>query len=147
MNYTLSDKVIINRNIDWLFEYTQNFSERKKWDKQTKEIDFYDGFSALEKGAKVYTVSVEGIRMETEYLTFESPSEISIKMLNKSSVFKSFIGTWNYIQVEHEKTILKITYQFNLRFPYNLIRRKVLKKVKTNINKKLSFLEGHLELD
>lgn len=145
MNHTISQEVIINRNIDWLFDFTQNFVERKKWDKQTKEIAFLDGFTTLAKGAKVYTESVEGIRMDTEYLTFKVPTEISIKMLNRSSVFKCFVGAWNYIPIEKEKTTLKITYQFDLRFPYNLIKRTVSKKIKANMTNKLNLLEDYLE--
>jgi ribosome-associated toxin RatA of RatAB toxin-antitoxin module len=100
----------------------------------------------LGKGAKVYTESVEGIRMETEYLIFESPTEISIKMLNKSPIFKCFIGTWKYIQIENKKTRLKITYQFSLRFPYNLITSRVSKKINLNMTQKLYFLESYLDI-
>lgn len=142
---TLSEEIIINKDIDWLFDFTQNFSERKKWDKQTIDIAFFEGFSRLEKGAKVYTQSIEGIRMDTEYLTFIPSTEISIKMLNKSSIFKHFIGSWNYLEVTKGRTKLKITYQFILRFPYSLIAKKVHKKIRINMTKKLIFLEAYLE--
>lgn len=141
---TISEKETLDKNIDWLFSFTQNFTERKKWDKQTLEIDFFDGFTALKQGAKVYTKSVEGVYMETEYLTFKAPHEISIKMLNKSPVFSDFIGMWNYESTDNEKTILKITYRFNLRFPYNLVKRKVEQRMRVNMTKKLNFLKNHL---
>jgi hypothetical protein len=141
----ISEEIIINRDIDWLFDFTQNFSERKKWDKQTEEIEFFADSTKLEKGAKVYTKSIEGIKMETEYLTFNPPTEISIKMLNKSSIFKSFIGTWYYCESEKGRTTLRITYQFNLRFPYNLVKNKVRKKIRINMTKKLFFLEAYLD--
>ena len=82
--------------------------------------------------------------METEYLTFKPPNEISIKMLNKSPIFRDFIGTWNYASTDNVKTTLKITYCFNLRFPYNLIKRKVSQKIRMNMTKKLSLLKNHL---
>lgn len=141
---TISEKETLDKNIDWLFSFTQNFTERKKWDKQTLEIDFFDGFTALKQGAKVYTKSVEGVYMETEYLTFKAPREISIKMLNKSPVFSDFIGMWNYESTDNEKTILKITYRFNLKFPYNLVKRKVEQRMRVNMTKKLNFLKNHL---
>lgn len=144
MNNTLSEAITIDRNINWLFDFTQNLSERTKWDKQTKQVAFCDGFERLEKGARVYTESVEGIRMDTEYLTFEKPNEISIKMLNKSRLFKSFIGTWNYLPVENEKTTLQITYQFTLRFPYTLLAGTVNRKIKNNLSKKLQYLKLYL---
>ncbi|WP_299136398.1 hypothetical protein [uncultured Tenacibaculum sp.] len=141
---TISEKITLDRNIDWLFEFTQDFTKRKKWDKQTLEIGFLDDHIELKKGAKVYTKSIEGIRMDTEYLTFDTPNEISIQMLNKSPVFKNFIGVWNYISIENDKTILKITYKFNLRFPYNIISKIVFQKTHKNILKKLEFLENYL---
>ena len=73
-----------------------------------------------QKGAKVWTKSVEGVIMETEYLAFDPPSKIAVRMLNRSSIFKEFVGSWNYIPMNTRQTTLKITYDFSLRFPYNL---------------------------
>ena len=137
LNNTISEEIVINRNINWLFDFTQNFTERKKWDKQTVEIDFFDASTELKKGAKVYTKSKEGILMKTEYLTFKAPDEISIKMLNNSPIFKCFFGKWNYFSTDNGRTKLKITYQFSLRFPYSLITNIVSKKIRTNMSKKL----------
>ena len=144
LNNTISEEIVINRNIDWLFDFTQNFTERKKWDKQTVEIDFFDASTELKKGAKVYTKSIEGILMKTEYLTFKAPDEISIKMLNNSPIFKCFFGKWNYFSTDNGRTKLKITYQFSLRFPYSLITNTVSKKIRTNMSKKLYFLEDYI---
>ena len=144
LNNTISEEIVINRNIDWLFDFTQNFTERKKWDKQTVEIDFFDATTELKKGAKVYTKSIEGILMKTEYLTFKAPDEISIKMLNNSPIFKCFFGKWNYFSTDNGRTKLKITYQFSLRFPYSLITNTVSKKIRTNMSKKLYFLEDYI---
>nr|WP_297916125.1 hypothetical protein [uncultured Allomuricauda sp.] len=142
---TIFEKRTYHRDMNWLFDFTQNFTERKKWDKQTLEIDFFEGFTALKKGVKVYTKSIEGVRMETEYLTFNPPYEISIRMINKSPIFKDFVGTWEYSSNGNKETTLKITYRFNLKFPYTLVKRKVLLKIKRNITKKLLFLENHLQ--
>ncbi|MDB4160742.1 hypothetical protein N9772_00055 [Bacteroidia bacterium] len=144
MKNTLSVEHIFDRNRDWLFAFTQDFAERKKWDKQTKSMKFLNGFSTLEKGAQVYTESIEGIRMDTEYLSFDAPNKISIRMLNRSSLFSLFIGTWHYIQLAEDRTSLKITYQFSLRFPFILIKKLVSRRIKANITKKLTDLEIHL---
>jgi ribosome-associated toxin RatA of RatAB toxin-antitoxin module len=107
-------------------------------------MKFLNGFSTLEKGAQVYTESIEGIRMDTEYLSFDAPNKISIRMLNRSSLFSLFIGTWHYIQLAEDRTSLKITYQFSLRFPFILIKKLVSRRIKANITKKLTDLEIHL---
>lgn len=133
-----------DRDIDWLFDFTQDFNNRKKWDKQTLEINFIGDFIELKKGTRVYTKSIEGVFMETEYLTFKSPNEISIKMINTSPIFRDFIGTWNYDSTDNLKTTIKITYSFNLRFPYNLINRKVSQKIRANMTEKLRLLKIYL---
>ena len=133
-----------DRDIDWLFDFTQDFNNRKKWDKQTLEINFIGDFIELKKGTRVYTKSIEGVFMETEYFTFKSPNEISIKMTNTSPIFRDFIGTWNYDSTDNLKTTIKITYSFNLRFPYNLFKRKVSQKIRTNMTEKLRLLKIYL---
>jgi len=138
------EEVTIERNIDWLFEFTQDISERRRWDKQTKSIEFIEGFNKLEKGAKVYVESSEGVPMETIYLTFDPPNEISIQMLNRSYIFKNFIGSWNYISKTKNSTSLKITYQYDLRFPFSLFRKKISQRIKNNMKQKLQLLNNHL---
>jgi len=141
---SISEAEIYNRDIKWLFDFTQDFINRKKWDKQTSEIDFIDEYKELKKGAIVFTKSIEGVYMETGYLTFKPPTEISVKMLNKSQIFKDFIGTWNYSSNDSKKTELKITYSFNLKFPYNIFKHKVSKKIRLNMTNKLSLLKEYL---
>ena len=149
LNYLkqVSSEIKINKERDWLFDYTQDFSERIKWDKQTRKIEFIGQENKLKKGSLVYTESKEGIGMDTEYLIFKKPEKISIKMINKSNIFKSFIGKWDYIKLDNDITVLKITYQFNLRFPYNLIAKTVQRKIKNNMVSKLNYLSIHLKQD
>jgi len=144
LKHSISEKITLNRERVWLFEFTQDITQRQIWDKQTLEIGFLEGDAVLQKGARVYTKSREGIRMDTEYLTFETPIEISIRMMNHSSIFKDFIGTWKYHPTASNTTTLEITYEFNLRFPYRIFSSIVSKKVRKNVLQKLHFLESHL---
>ena len=65
-------------------------------------------------------------------------------MINTSPIFRDFIGTWNYDSTDNLKTTIKITYSFNLRFPYNLINRKVSQKIRANMTEKLRLLKIYL---
>lgn len=123
-----------------LFDFTQNFEERIKWDSQTKAINFMSNESLLQKGAKVAVISNKGLKMETEYLTFERPNELSIKMTNTSPIFKNFIGRWDYQESSQSHSSIKITYRFQLKFPYTIISFIVSKKIRNNINTKLNNL-------
>ena len=141
---TISEQKIIFIDIDWLFNFTQNIDERLKWDKQTTEIGFINDNTALEEGTGVFTKSKEGLHMETEYLSFYPPNKIAIKMINNSNLFKNFVGVWTYKSEQKKQTILQITYQFNLQFPYTLITHLVKKKIRSNIIKKLNGLKNYI---
>ncbi len=63
--------------------------------------------------------------MKTDYFTLKKANEISIKVLDKSEIFKDIIGTWNYSLIDGSMTDLKITYSFHLKFPYRIIKSKI----------------------
>ena len=52
--------------------------------------------------------------------------------------------TWKYDSTNNFKTTIKITYSFNLKFPYNLINRKVSQKIRANMTEKLHLLKVYL---
>jgi ribosome-associated toxin RatA of RatAB toxin-antitoxin module len=83
--------------------------------------------------------------METEYLKFEPSKVISIRMLNRSSVFKEFVGTWNYFSLAESSCVLRITHEYSLRFPFGLVKGLVSNKVSRNISNKLTFLKVYLD--
>ncbi|MGB2129298.1 MAG: hypothetical protein ACPHXR_07445 [Flavicella sp.] len=141
----LSESDVFNLDILSLFSFTQDFEKRLQWDLQTKAIGFLEGHTDLKKGAMVYTESIEGVRMDTEYLVFEPPYELSIIMQNKSRVFKTFIGTWKFSEVTNTTTELKIIYQFELQFPFRLIALFVHKRIHKNMRNKLIFLSDFLK--
>lgn len=61
-------------------------------------------------------------------------------MLNDSTIFKSFNGTWEYRTISNNQTELTITYEFELQPFYSLISPLVNKKIRKNIKSKLSDL-------
>ena len=140
----VSESDVFNLEISTLFFLSTDFKKRLQWDHQTNAIGFIEGHSVLKKGAKVYTESVEGVKMDTEYLEFDFPHKLSIQMRNKSSVFKSFKGTWQFSEISNTETKLKLLYQFKLRFPYILIAPIVYKRTRKNMRNKLSFLSAFL---
>jgi hypothetical protein len=136
----------INKNIESLFDLSQDLKERTKWDYHTQKIEFMGTNNILKKGAMVSTLSKEGIYMETKYIIYKRPFIIAVKMMNKSSVFNSFMGTWNYIPINERSTVLKITYKFNLNFKYLFISKLVKNKIQKNICCKLKDLKTYAEI-
>ena len=134
--YALSQKV--------LFDLSQDMDQRLKWDKQTKELGFIGDYTRLETGAKVYTISKNNLKMDTEYIRFNPPNGIAIKMTSASVIFTSFTGEWRYTKLTEDQSQLSIIYTFNLKFPYNLISFVVKKKLVNNAKKKLIDLKNYL---
>ena len=77
--YCIREHANFKEDIYELFDFTQNWKERTKWDKQTKALGFLENSYQLKKGAKMYTESTEGVKMETEYIVFNRPNKITIK--------------------------------------------------------------------
>jgi hypothetical protein len=141
----VSESDVFNLDISTLYALSTDFEKRLKWDYQTRAIGFLDGHSVLRQGAMVYTESIEGVRMDTEYIDFDPPNNLAIEMRNNSSIFTNFKGTWKFSEVSDTTTELKIIYQFELRFPFNLISLLVQKRIQKNMQNKLTFLSDSLK--
>jgi ribosome-associated toxin RatA of RatAB toxin-antitoxin module len=140
----ISVKKEIPAEIHRLFDFTQDIEKRLLWDKQTEEIRFIRPHIRLKEGAEVYVLSKGGVELETRYLSFDRPNEISIEMTNQAGVFKTFYGRWDYSSTEKDQTILKITYRFKLKFPYNLLYNTASRKINRNIRMKLKGLYDYI---
>lgn len=68
--HQITEKGIVNKHIESLFEFTQDFEKRIQWDSQTKSITFMNSESELKKGAQVTVISNKGVKMDTEYTIF-----------------------------------------------------------------------------
>lgn len=138
--HQITEKGIVNKNIEPLFEFTQDFEKRIQWDSQTKSITFMNSESELKKGVQVTVISNKGVKMDTEYTIFTPPHKLSIIMLNESTIFKSFNGTWEYRSISDNRTELTITYEFELQPFYSIISPLVNNRIRKNIKSKLSDL-------
>ncbi len=138
--HKIIEQSLINEEIQALFEFTQDFEKRIQWDSQTSSITFMNTEKQLKKGAQVTVISSNDVRMDTEYTVFTPPHQIAIKMLNKSSIFRSFNGSWTYTDVSANQTKLTIIYEFKLQPLYWLLQPIVLKKIRQNMRNKLEDL-------
>lgn len=50
-----------------VFDFTQDYSKRLKWDTFLKKDDLIEGATTPEKGVKAYCVAKNGLGMVTEY--------------------------------------------------------------------------------
>lgn len=140
-----TESIIINKNAEIVFDFTQDYSNRLKWDTFLKKANLIDGASNAEKGVKAYCVAKNGIGMVTEYVTFNRPRVTAIKMTNGPYMFQSFFGSWTFKEVTHNKTEVIFLYSFSLRFPFNLLSMIIKKNLRTNVKQRLIDLKNNIE--
>ena len=140
MSIKFSESIDIQGNPEAIFDYTQDYSNRLKWD--TFLIEAYLLNNALQagKGVKAWCVAKNGLGMETEYVSFNRPKVTAVKMTKGPYMFKEFAASWIFNPVNNEITKVTFTYSFKLRFPYNLIPFIVKYTLRKNVKQRLADL-------
>lgn len=140
-----TETIIIDDNAENVFDFTQDYSNRLKWDTFLKRADIIDGAATADKGVKAYCVAKNGIGMVTEYVTFNRPRVTAIKMTKGPYMLKSFLGSWTFKEVTKNKTEVIFLYSFSLRFPFNILTNFIKKNLKTNVKQRLIDLKMNIE--
>jgi ribosome-associated toxin RatA of RatAB toxin-antitoxin module len=138
------ETILINEKSERVFDFTQDYSKRLQWDTFLKKAELIEGAENANKGVKAYCVAKNGIGMETEYVTFNRPKVTAIKMTKGSFMFKSFLGSWTFKEIEN-KTEVIFLYSFNLRFPLNLFKNLVKNNLQNNVRQRLIDLKTNIE--
>ena len=127
-----------------VFDYTQNYEQRLSWDTFLK-IAKLIGVNQAGKGVKAWCVSKQGLGMETEYVTYNRPKVTAIKMTKGPFMFKSFAGSWKFEKVGEDFTKVNFTYNYQLRFPFNLLKFIINRVLTANVKQRLIDLKICLE--
>ena len=118
-----TEQILINEKSEKVFDFTQNYNNRLKWDTFLKKADLIDGATIADKGVRAYCVAKNGIGMVTEYVTYNRPKVTAIKMTKGPFMFKSFLGSWTFKDIPNDKTEVIFLYSFSLRFPFNILTK------------------------
>ncbi|MGS2740058.1 type II toxin-antitoxin system RatA family toxin [Sinomicrobium sp. M5D2P17] len=140
-----TETILIGEKAEKVFDFTQDYNERLKWDTFLKKADLIEGATTAGKGVKAYCVAKNGIGMVTEYVTFNRPKVTAIKMTEGPFMFKSFLGSWTFKEIENNKTEVAFLYSFLLRFPFNLFTGTITRNLQTNVKQRLTDLKTNIE--
>ncbi|MFB9842370.1 type II toxin-antitoxin system RatA family toxin [Mucilaginibacter ginsenosidivorans] len=141
----LSEKILINKGSQLVFDYTQDYSNRLLWDTFLKKAELIDGAENAGVGVKAWCVARNGLGMETKYVTFNRPKNTAVKMTRGPLMFKSFSGSWLFRELEHEQTEVAFIYSFRLRFPFYIFKRTIKNSLQRNVRKRLADLKTCIE--
>lgn len=140
-----SERIRIDCSAARVFDYTQDYGQRLEWDTFLKRAELIDGAQAAALGVKAYCVARNGLGMETEYVSFNRPKVIAVKMTKGPFMFKSFLGSWNFKELGEEMTEVVFLYSYELRFPFNLVTPFIKNKLLHDVRQRLVDLKNNLE--
>lgn len=140
-----SERIIIYQSAEAIFDYTQDYTNRLKWDTFLKRAELTEGATAAGKDVKAYCVAKNGLGMETEYVSFNRPKATAIRMIKGPFLFRSFLGSWTFKEQEPQKTEVIFLYSFELRFPFNLLTKFIKNNLQRNVQRRLLDLKTCME--
>jgi hypothetical protein len=140
-----TQNIMINCSQAEAFDYTQDYANRLTWDTFLKKAELMEGATQAGKGIKAYCVAKNGLRMVTEYVSFNPPRATAIKMTKGPWLFKSFLGSWNFKEITGSQTEVIFLYSFTLRFPLNLMTPFIKTNLQSNVRQRLIDLKTNLE--
>ena len=140
-----SERIIIQRPAAAVFDYTQDYANRLKWDTFLKRAELIDGAAAAGKGVKAYCVARNGLGMETEYITFNPPRATAIRMTKGPVMFKEFLGSWTFKEQSAQQTEVIFLYSLEFRFPFRLFGFLIKNNLQKNVRQRLLDLKICME--
>jgi hypothetical protein len=144
-NIKFIEKIEIKCSPEFAFDYTQDYKQRLTWDTFLKKADLIEGATTAGKGVKAYCVAKNGLGMVTEYVSFNRPRATAIKMTKGPYMFKSFLGSWTFKEIQPNLTEIIFLYSFQLRFPFSLATGLIKRNLKTNVKQRLDDLKENIE--
>jgi ribosome-associated toxin RatA of RatAB toxin-antitoxin module len=139
------ETILIDEKTENVFDYTQDYNKRLKWDTFLKKADLIEGATTADKGVKAYCVAKNGLGMVTEYVTYNRPKVTAIKMTEGPFMFKSFLGSWTFKEISNDKTEVIFLYSFTLKFPFNILTKYIKTNLQTNVQQRLIDLKYNIE--
>ena len=99
-----------------LFDLMQDYDRRLWWDPFLSEARLVDATQAG-VGVRAWCVDQAGRGMETQYVSFDRPQRVAVRMTKGPWVFKKFAGAWIYEALEDASTRVTFKYHVESRIP------------------------------
>jgi ribosome-associated toxin RatA of RatAB toxin-antitoxin module len=142
---TFERSIEINAEPAALFDLTQDYNRRLDWDPFLKTAELHGEAPGI--GVRAWCVAKNGLGMETEYITFNPPHGVAIKMTKGPRIFASFAGSWRFQEIAPGRTRVVFRYHVAaaprwLGFIFDPILRAVLTH---DVGKRLAGLKRAVE--
>ena len=86
---------------------------RMRWDPFIRRQHFVGGALVPAKGVRTFTVQRLGFRMESEYVSYNPPSNVGMKMTTGSWFFERLAGGWRFTPVAGAENTTLAVWRYN----------------------------------
>lgn len=129
----IESSITVDLDIEKAFALSQTYGKiRYAWDPFVKEQHLLNGATKAAKGVQTSTTSRHKMKMISEYITYNPPTHVGMKMISGPWFFKSFSGGWNFSQEEGK---VKVVWRYNfvckpkfLKSFFEFFGKKILQK-------------------
>ncbi len=112
---TVEASILVERDPRAVFDLSQDYALRLRWDPFLREMTLMNGASAQGPGVRTRVRAKNGLTMEVECVSFAPPRVVAVKMTDGPSIFSSFAGAWRFEPDGPERTTVLFSYSFRTR--------------------------------
>jgi ribosome-associated toxin RatA of RatAB toxin-antitoxin module len=112
---TFDDSIVIDAAAAALFDLSQDYNRRLEWDPFLGSARLLDGAGAPGVGVRALCVDRNGTSMETEYVSYNPPRAVAVKMTRGPWFLESFAGSWRFEEIKPGQTRVGFCYSLSAR--------------------------------
>ncbi|CAD6009548.1 SRPBCC family protein [Agreia sp. COWG] len=110
----VESRCVVPVDVNTAFAVSQTTGEiRKRWDPFIREQHFEGGATRPAKGVYTHTVQRFGFRMQSEYVSYNPPRNVGMKMTKGSWFFEKLAGGWRFSPVEGQAGMTLAVWRYN----------------------------------
>src|SRR6266436_4392776 len=111
------DSILIVAPRQPLFDLSQDYGLRLKWDPFLRDLRFIEGAREAAVGARVWIKAWTGLTMVVEYVALKRPEVVAMRMVKGHVFFLQFAGSWRFQPHPSGSTEVIFRYVFETRWP------------------------------
>lgn len=113
---TLEREAEVRARADALFWLMQDYGQRLRRDPFLKEARLLGEAQLAARGERAWCVDRAGRGMETEYVSFDPPRRVAVRMTRGPWLLRRFAGSWIYEPLGPDRTRVRFRYHLALRW-------------------------------
>jgi len=106
---------LISASAESIFTFSQDYSKRLSWDPFLREAILLGDAVSAGIGTRSWCVTWFGIGMESEYVSYNPPKVVAVRMTKGPWMFRQLAASWNFHAVGTKQTEVGFLYSFQVR--------------------------------